>query len=61
MGSRLQGGALHGTSPSLKLQRNQDVTFTTDFRQVYATVLDKWFSCPTNKVLGKSYEPLKFI
>ncbi|MFA6289891.1 MAG: DUF1501 domain-containing protein [Opitutaceae bacterium] len=61
MGSGLQGGPLHGTSPSLKLQRNQDVTFTTDFRQVYATVLDKWFSCPTDKVLGKGYEPLKFI
>ncbi len=61
MGSCLQGGSLHGTSPSLKLQRNQDVTFTTDFRQVYATVLDKWFSFPTDKVLGKTYEPLTFI
>jgi uncharacterized protein (DUF1501 family) len=60
MGSRLQG-TLHGTAPSLKLAHNQDVQFSTDFRQVYATVLDKWFSCPTDKVLGKSYAPLTFI
>jgi len=60
MGSRLKG-SLHGTTPSLRLKPNEDVTFTTDFRQVYATVLDKWFACPTDKVLGKTYDPLSFI
>lgn len=60
MGSNLKG-PLHGTAPSLNIKKNQDVEFSTDFRQVYATVLDKWFSCPTEQVLGKTYEPLKFI
>lgn len=60
MGSRLNG-TLHGTPPSLKLEKNRDVQFSTDFRQVYATVLDKWFACPTDQVLGKSYAPLGFI
>jgi uncharacterized protein (DUF1501 family) len=60
MGSRLNG-SLHGTPPSLKLQKNRDLEFSTDFRRVYATVLDKWFSCPTDQVLGKTYEPLPFI
>lgn len=60
MGTRVKG-ALHGTPPSLKLQRNQDLTFSTDFRQVYATVLDKWFACPTEQVLGRSYRPLDFV
>jgi len=60
MGSNLKG-SLHGTAPSLNLKKNQDVEFSTDFRQVYATVLDKWFACPTEQVLGKTYEPLKFI
>jgi uncharacterized protein (DUF1501 family) len=61
MGSQIKGG-LHGTPPSLNnLPRNQDLAFSTDFRQVYATVLDKWFSCPTSQVLGKSYTPLPFI
>ncbi|HEY8932630.1 MAG TPA: DUF1501 domain-containing protein [Rariglobus sp.] len=60
MGGNLKG-SLHGTAPSLNLKKNQDVEFSTDFRQVYATVLDKWFACPTGQVLGKTYEPLKFI
>jgi uncharacterized protein (DUF1501 family) len=60
MGSKIKGG-LHGTPPALNLARNQDLTFTTDFRQVYATVLDRWFSCPTDQVLGKTYQPLGFI
>jgi len=61
MGSQIKG-SLHGTPPSLNnLPKNQDLAFTTDFRQVYATVLDKWFSCPTDQVLGKNYAPLPFI
>ncbi len=60
MGSGIKG-PLHGTAPSLNLKKNQDLVFSTDFRQVYATVLDKWFACPTDQVLGKGYEPLPFI
>lgn len=60
MGSRVQGG-LHGTAPSLKLEKNQDLTFSTDFRQVYATVLDKWLACPTKDILGADYRPLAFL
>jgi uncharacterized protein (DUF1501 family) len=60
MGSQIKS-PLHGTPPSLKLQKNKDLEFSTDFRQIYATVLDKWFACPTAQVLGKGYEPLSFI
>ncbi|MDF3058123.1 MAG: twin-arginine translocation pathway signal protein [Rariglobus sp.] len=60
MGSHIKS-PLHGTPPSLKLQKNKDLEFSTDFRQVYATVLDKWFACPTDQVLGKTYTPLPFI
>ncbi len=60
MGSKLKGG-LHGTAPSLKLDRSQDLTYSTDFRQVYSTVLDRWFSCPTTGVLEGDYRPLSFV
>jgi uncharacterized protein (DUF1501 family) len=60
MGSRIKAG-VHGTAPSLKLQRNQDLTFTTDFRQVYATALDRWLGCPSPAVLGQKFEPLGFV
>lgn len=60
MGSRVKGG-LHGTAPSLQLEHNQDLTFSTDFRQVYATVLDKWLDCPSDKVLGGSFASLPVL
>jgi uncharacterized protein (DUF1501 family) len=60
MGSKIKGG-LHGTPPSLDLKRNQDLAFSTDFRLVYATMLDRWFNCPTDAILGKTYHPLAFL
>lgn len=60
MGSRVKAG-LHGTAPSLKIERNHDLTFSTDFRQVYGTVLDRWLNCPAKTVLGTEYQPLGFI
>ena len=60
MGSRVKSG-LHGTPPSLDLGKNRDLEFTTDFRQVYATILDRWLECPAAGVLGKAYQPLGFL
>lgn len=57
LGSRVQAG-LHGQPASLELERNQDMQFGTDFRQVYATLLEKWLGCPAGPVLGKSFDPL---
>ncbi len=51
LGARVRGGC-HGTAPNLNLPRNQDLTYSTDFRSVYATVLDQWLGCPSGQVLG---------
>lgn len=50
----------HGSFPSLakdKLHRG-DVPFTTDFRSVYATVLNDWLRTDPQAVLGKPFPPL---
>jgi uncharacterized protein (DUF1501 family) len=60
MGSKVKGG-IHGTAPALNLERNQDLEFTTDFRQVYATMLERWLSCPAETVLGGKFEPLPIV
>jgi uncharacterized protein (DUF1501 family) len=60
MGSSVKAG-VHGTAPSLKLTQNQDLAFTTDFRQVYATALDRWLGCPAEKVLRGQFEPVAFL
>jgi len=60
LGSKVKGG-LHGSAPSLKLAKNQDLQFSTDFRNVYATVLDRWLACPSGPVLNGKFDPLGFI
>lgn len=60
MGSRVKGG-LHGTAPALNLAPNQDLTFTTDFRSVYATMLGRWLDCPSEPVLGGKFAPLGIV
>ncbi|MBE7540454.1 MAG: DUF1501 domain-containing protein [Opitutaceae bacterium] len=60
MGSKIKG-SLHGTSPKLDLPVNQDLTFSTDFRQIYSTVLNRWLDCPADKILGQKFDPLNFI
>lgn len=60
MGSKVKGG-LHGTPAALNLERNQDIEFSTDFRQVYATMLDRWLACPSEPVLSGKFEPLAVI
>jgi uncharacterized protein (DUF1501 family) len=38
-----------------------DLKYKIDFKNVYATVLDKWLGADDKKILGKKYEALKFI
>ena len=57
MGSKVKAG-LHGSAPSLSVAHNQDIAFSTDFRSVYATMLDQWLGCPADPVLGAKFDPL---
>ncbi|MDP0501177.1 MAG: DUF1501 domain-containing protein [Verrucomicrobiota bacterium JB022] len=61
MGSQIKAPLL-GSPADLNLQKNQDLTFSTDFRSVYATVLDRWFQCDqAEAVLGRKFDRLEFI
>ena len=60
VGGRLKGG-LVGPHPSLKDLDNGALKFHTDFRNVYATVLDKWLGFDSSKVLDKQYKPLNIL
>ena len=60
MGSGIVGG-LHGNPPSLALPKNQDVAYSTDFRQIYATMLENWLGYPSLPVLGQKFETLPLI
>ncbi len=59
-GGKLKGG-LVGSHPSLTDLDNGALKFQTDFRSVYATVLDKWLGFDSRKVLGKQFELLDIL
>ena len=52
---------LIGKQPSLTDLSDGDLKFHTDFRQVYATVLEKWLDWNSEPVLGKKYQTLEFL
>ncbi len=60
MGSRLKNNLL-GTPPNLDIGKKEDLAHSTDFRQVYATVLDNWLECSSESVLGQKFKPLPFV
>jgi len=60
LGKPVKGG-LYGTYPNLSDLDAGDLKYTTDFRAVYATVLDRWLGTNSEIVLGKRYEDLKFV
>jgi len=50
MGGKVRGG-IQGRHPSLEDLDDGDLKHHTDFRQVYATILDDWIGAPSEKVL----------
>ncbi len=60
MGGSVKGG-LKGAHPSLADLEEGDLKHHTDFRQVYATVLERWLKADARAVLGAAYEPVPFV
>ena len=59
-GGKVKGG-VYGTHPSLVDLDNGDLRFSTDFRAVYATVLEKWLGRdPAGGIAGR-FENLPFV
>jgi uncharacterized protein (DUF1501 family) len=60
VGPRVNGG-LAGRYPSLSDLGEGDLVFNTDFRSVYATLIDRWLGCPAEKALGQKFPMLDLI
>jgi uncharacterized protein (DUF1501 family) len=50
-----------GKHPSLADLADGDPKFHTDFRSVYATVLEEWLGCPSHEVLGGRFDRLPVL
>jgi len=60
MGSQLKG-SLYGSAPDLNLKINKDMTYSTDFRSVYSSVIKNWFQANPEAVLGRAFDDIGFI
>jgi uncharacterized protein (DUF1501 family) len=57
VGGRVRPG-LVGAHPSLTELEAGNLRHHTDFRQVYAAVLDRWLGVPSRQVLGGEFRPV---
>ncbi len=57
LGRPVQGG-VHGPYPDLGRLVDGDPKHAIDFRQVYATVLQRWLKLPVETSLGEAFDPL---
>ncbi len=60
IGGKVKGG-LYGTYPALDDLDMGNLKFSTDFRQVYSTLLDNWLGVSSQKVLNGTFQPLQFL
>jgi uncharacterized protein (DUF1501 family) len=60
VGGKVKPGP-HGPHPSLTDLDNGDLHFHTDFRRVYATLLDGWLGVSSSEILGERFEPLGLL
>jgi uncharacterized protein (DUF1501 family) len=57
-GPSVKAGVI-GKHPSLADLDADDLKFHTDFRRIYATLLDGWLGCDSKSVLGAKWEHVK--
>jgi uncharacterized protein (DUF1501 family) len=60
MGHHVTPG-LHGQPSSLADLESGDLKYSTDFRSVYASVLEDWFAVESARVLGRSFDTLPLL
>jgi len=57
VGGRVRSGVV-GAHPSLTDLEQGNMRFHTDFRQVYAAILDRWLGVSSRQVLGQDFRPV---
>ena len=57
IGGGVKGG-MYGQHPSLDHLNTGNIAFTTDFRSVYATVVERWLGRPSAAIVGGTFPTL---
>jgi uncharacterized protein (DUF1501 family) len=60
-GGKLKKAGFYNSAPDLTQLDNGDLKYQIDFRDVYATLLDKWLDMNNSQVLTKNFAGLNFV
>ena len=60
-GGKLKKAGIFNSAPDLSQLDNGDLKYQVDFRDVYATLLDKWLNVNNSQILNKNFKGLEFI
>lgn len=60
IGSSVKKG-VYGDAPNLANLDNGNLRFETDFRSVYATVLEGWLQADSSSILGQTFSKVPFL
>src|SRR5437588_1716303 len=60
VGGKVKAGVI-GEHPSLTKLSMDNLVHRTDFRQVYATILDNWLGIKSKEVLGEYFKPVNIF
>ncbi len=60
-GGKLKKAGFYNESPDMTQLDNGDLKYQIDFRDVYATLLDKWLDINNSQVLTKNFRGLSFV
>ena len=61
IGEQLQKPGFFNAAPDLSKLDNGDLIFQVDFRNIYATILDRWLDSNAPKVLRKNFDRLNLV
>lgn len=60
IGKNVRGG-FYGESPSLTDLEADNLKTSLDFRQAYASLIERWIGIPSSTILEAEFEPLDFL
>ncbi|MBS1528036.1 MAG: DUF1501 domain-containing protein [Bacteroidetes bacterium] len=61
LGGKLKKAGIFNDAPNLSDLDNGDLKYQVDFRDVYATLLDKWLNVNNGQILNRSFDGLDFV
>jgi uncharacterized protein (DUF1501 family) len=63
IGDHVKGG-IYGDYPSLEPSQHEEggnLKSSTDFRQVYTSILEDWLKLEASPIIGGKFDPVKFL